>query len=86
MLSRAKPVASNRSQGLGGGGLCDFALVVSLPRSFEIRLWLCRVWFCLKVGPRLAGPSAECSVAYLSRSIQNVTSLKSSCGGRRVAT
>ena len=64
----------------------DCAKIVSLPRSFEIRLWLCRVWFCSKVGPRVTGPSAVCSAAYLPRSIQNVTSLKSPCGGGRGAT
>ena len=81
----AEPVASNRSQGLGSR-LCNFAKVVSLPCSSEIRLWLCRVWFSSKVCPRVTGPSGECSVAYLPRSIQNVTSVKPSCGGGRVST
>ena len=54
--------------------------------SLKIRLWLCCVWFCSKVGRRVTGPSAECSIAYLSRSIQNVASLKPSCGGGSAAT
>jgi len=61
-------VASSCSQRLGSG-LCDFAQFVPFSCPFEIRLWLCCVWFSSSISPWVSWSCAECGVAYLSWSI-----------------
>jgi len=84
-IESTKRITSSRSQGLGSG-LCDFAQIVPFSCPFEVGLWLCCVRFSSAISHSVSWPCAECGVAHLPWSIQNVTiSFKHTSGNRLTA-